>query len=332
LFIVPGVMVSVHVDAVHAPLYPENDAMPAGDALSVTTTFGGKVVAQVPPVTPFVTVQLMPAGTLVTVPLPEPPPATAMPCVWNIASAVRPWVIASWHGSETQSPAHAANTALPVVTCCSVTTVFAAKNAVHVPLVVEPLSTQLIPVGALVITPPPADPGPAVTVSRCGAALNAALTCDVTPVTLAIAHDPPVHAPLNPSKLPLLLLPAISVTVLPASNVALQIPLATPAVIVHEIPDGELVTLPVPVPVPVSVTMPGGGMRYVISPTRGCDIDTWHGLPIQSPLHPWKMLLPPAICVSVTSVLVGNAPLHTPDAAPSFTVQLMPAGELVMVP
>lgn len=44
-------------------------------------------------------------------------------------------------------------------------------------------------------------------------------------------------------------------------------------------------------------------------------------------------MLPPAgSCVSVTIVLIGSATLHTPEAIPSFTVQLMPAGELVMVP
>jgi hypothetical protein len=44
------------------------------------------------------------------------------------------------------------------------------------------------------------------------------------------------------------------------------------------------------------------------------------------------MLPPVGICVSVTNVLVGNATLHTPDAIPSATVQLRPAGELVIVP
>ena len=46
-----------------------------------------------------------------------------------------------------QSPPHALNTALPLVVSCSVTTVLIAKNAVHVPLVVEPLNTQLMPAG-----------------------------------------------------------------------------------------------------------------------------------------------------------------------------------------
>jgi hypothetical protein len=261
LFVVPGVMVIVQVDALQAPEYPEKDDSPDGVAVSETTVFGGKVVLHVPPVSPLVTVQLMPDGTLVTRPLPDPPPLTTTACVWKIASAVRPSVIASWHGSDVQSPAHAAKTAFPLVVCWSVTTLLAVKNAVQVPLVVVPLSTQLMPAGALVTTPPPADPGPAVTVRRWGAALKAALTADVTLDPIEIAQDPPVQAPVKPSKLPLLVLPPISVTVLPASKVPLQMPLTTPAVMVHEMPDGELVTLPLPVPVPVTVTMPGGGMR-----------------------------------------------------------------------
>ena len=58
--------------------------------VSVTIELGANVVAQVPPVTPAVIVQLIPAGLLVTRPLPVPPPVTVMPCVWNVASAVRP--------------------------------------------------------------------------------------------------------------------------------------------------------------------------------------------------------------------------------------------------
>lgn len=109
--------------------------------------------------------------------------------------------------------------------------------------------------------PPPAEPPPAVTVSRCGAAEKVAVTEVVTPLTDWTTQLAPVHAPPNPSKLPLLVLPPISVTLTPASNVELQVPLVTPAAMVHAIPDGELVTLPVPVPLPLTATMPAGGTR-----------------------------------------------------------------------
>lgn len=66
LLVLPGVIESVHVDAVHAPEYPEKDDNPDGVAVSDTTVFGGNVVVHVPPVTPFVIVQLIPEGTLIT--------------------------------------------------------------------------------------------------------------------------------------------------------------------------------------------------------------------------------------------------------------------------
>jgi hypothetical protein len=122
--------------------------------------------------------------------------------------------------------------------------------------------------------PPPADPAPAVTVSRCGAAENAAVTAVVTLLTDCTTQLDPVHAPLKPSKLPLFVLPPISVTLTPASNVELQMPLVTPAEIVHAMPDGELVTLPVPVPLPLTAMMPAGGTRYVTSATRAWVIVT----------------------------------------------------------
>ena len=241
-------------------------------AVSVTTVFGGNVLLHVPPVMPAVIAQLMPLGALVMTPLPVPPPVIVMPCVLKTGCTVRPCDIATWHGSAVQSPAQPSNTALPLLTCCSVTTVLAANQAVHAPLDDEALTTQLMPTGMLVITPPPEEPAPGVTVSRCGAAVKPTRTADVTVVVIARTQVLPVQAPVKPSKLPLLLPPAISVTLLPASNDALQIPFVTPAVTVHERPDGELVTLPIPVPVPLIVTMPAGGTLYVTSAVRGCDI------------------------------------------------------------
>lgn len=90
LVIVPVTIDTVHVVPEQAPVYPENDDKPEGVDVSVTTVFGANVVAHVPPVVPAVIVQVMPAGLLVTRPLPVPPPVIVMPCVWKVASAVRP--------------------------------------------------------------------------------------------------------------------------------------------------------------------------------------------------------------------------------------------------
>jgi hypothetical protein len=153
-----------------------------------------------------------------------------------------------------------------------VTNVPAAKNPVQVPLLVEPLSTQLMPDGVLVTSPLPPELAPGATVSRCGAAVKFAVTAVVIPLLMVRTHALPLQPPPNPSKLPLLLPAAFSVTVDAASNGALQIPLVTPAVMVHDNPAGELFTLPDPVPPPLIVIMPDGGRRYVISALRACDI------------------------------------------------------------
>lgn len=139
--------------------------------------------------------------------------------------------------------------------------VLAGNVALQVPLVDVPLITQLMPTGVLVTTPLPAEPAPGATVTRCGAGVKPTLTALVTALTMARLQVAPVQAPPKPSKLPLCVLPPISATVLPAAKLALQMPLVTPAVTVHEIPEGELVTAPFPEPLPVMVTIPGGGTR-----------------------------------------------------------------------
>ena len=44
------------------------------------------------------------------------------------------------------------------------------------------------------------------------------------------------------------------------------------------------------------------------------------------------MLAPPGACISVTTVFAANATLHAPLVLLLVTVQLMPDGELVIVP
>ncbi len=149
-----------------------------------------------------------------------------------------------------QSPPHVLNTETPVVDCSRVTTVLASNSVVQVPLVKVPLSEQLMPAGELVTRPPPAEPLPAAIVRRCGAAVNPAVATAFTLLTTGIVQLVPMQAPVNPSKLDPALPPPISITFVPAANSAVQVPLVTPAALVHEMPDGELVTLPEPVPVP----------------------------------------------------------------------------------
>ena len=95
LVIAPVTIVTLHVGPLHAPVKPENELMPDGVDVSVTSVFGGNVVEQVPPTTPAVITQLIPEGELVTVPVPDPPPLTVTPCVLKITSAVRDCVAAT---------------------------------------------------------------------------------------------------------------------------------------------------------------------------------------------------------------------------------------------
>lgn len=90
LLVLPVTIVNVQVVPAQAPVYPENDDIPDGVAVRVTTVFGGNVVLHEPAATPTVMEQLMPLGELATTPVPVPPPVTAMPCVLNTGCAVRP--------------------------------------------------------------------------------------------------------------------------------------------------------------------------------------------------------------------------------------------------
>jgi hypothetical protein len=184
-----------HVVPRHAPLYPENDESPDGVAESVIVVPAANVFVHVPLGIPITIVQLMPLGTLDTVPWPVPPPVTLTVCVAKVASTVRGDVIATVQGVSVQSPLHAWNDACPLADWLRVTTADAGQRALHVPLVTVPITTQLMPAGVLVIVPPPPEPSPAPIVKRCAAATNCAVTADVAPLTTVIVHAAPVHAP-----------------------------------------------------------------------------------------------------------------------------------------
>jgi hypothetical protein len=64
----------------------------------------------------------------------------------------------------------------------------------------------------------------------------------------------PLHAPDHPANVWPLTGVAVSVTLVPLLNAALQFPLAFPAMIEQLIPPTLAVTLPFPVPLPVTVS------------------------------------------------------------------------------
>lgn len=153
---------------------------------------------------------------------------------------------------------------LPVGVCDSVTVVFVVNVTLHTPVVMPSLTVQLMPAGALVITPPPRDPAVGATTSVAGidGAEKPAPTDVVAPAPTVAVHDVPVHAPEKPPNALLPALCALSVTCVPAAKTEEQVPLAAPAVMLQLMPSGTLVTEPEPVPKPLTVSVPGAcGMR-----------------------------------------------------------------------
>ena len=95
----------------------------------------------------------------------------------------------------------------------------------------------MMPAGELVTVPPP----PLVTVRACCGGPNAAVTDWFDPIV--IEHAPvPVQAPLQPLKTNPEPGAAARLTTVPDAYVAEHVP------VVQEIPDGELVTVPVAPP------------------------------------------------------------------------------------
>ena len=146
-----------------------------------------------------------------------------------------------------------------------------AYTTLQTPLTAPSLIVQLMPAGALVTVPLPCEAGDGVTLSVAGmeAAVNPAPTVVVVPGTMVALHVVPEQAPLKPVKDPLPPLTAFTATAVPAANTEEQVPDVMPAAMVHEMPSGMLVTLPLPVPNPLTASVPGAcGIRYVASTVR----------------------------------------------------------------
>ena len=129
---------------------------------------------------------------------------------------------------------------LPVGVCASVTAVLPVNVTLHTPVVMPSCTVQLIPAGALVMVPPPREPGVGAITRLAGidAAEKPAATDVVVPETTVAVHVTPEQAPVNPVNAPLPLLTAFSVTPNPPTNVAAQFPDDAPLVIVQVMPSG----------------------------------------------------------------------------------------------
>jgi len=121
---------------------------------------------------------------------------------------------------------------------------------------------------------------------------------------------------------------AFSETAMPAGKTAEHVPPATPALMLHAMPSGTLVTDPDPVPKPATLSVPGAiGIRNVASTVRCPFIVTAHGFPVQLPPHAWNTAPADASWASETAVPTGKIVLHDPvPGAVPFRRQSMPAG------
>jgi hypothetical protein len=151
-----------------------------------------------------------------------------------------------------------------------VTIVPAGKFCVHVPLVVVPVSVQLIPLGELAIVPPPVCGVPATTVTGNvpGPGVNVAVTISLTVIVNWQVFPVPVHAvgaPTKPPKVPGVV--AVSVTCVPLGNCAEQLPDGfTPPSCVQLILFRLSVTVPNPVPAVFTCNVTSVAAATVIVP------------------------------------------------------------------
>src|SRR5687768_4860241 len=149
---------------------------------------------------------------------------------------------------------------------------------------------------------------------------------------MVTAHDPdPLHAPPQPPNRSLPDGDAASVTAVPGLNVALHDPLVSPSLIVHEMPAGDEVIVPLPSP-PSPVTVSTGSASNLADTVAGWFIVT-EQLPLllHAPAHPPKRLPFDAAGASETTGPAANVALHVPATACPVIVQLVPAGDDVIL-
>jgi phage tail protein X len=223
---VADVSVSPHPAVpVHAPDHAEKMLFAPAIGVSVTCVFCGKVAEQVPG-------QLIPAGLLVTVPVPETLTVNGYVGLNFAVTALAALTVKLQVPVPEHAPPHPPNIELTPGEAVSVTCVPWSKLAEHV-------VGQLMPAGLLVTVPGPET----VTVSLC-VGLKVAVTA-LAAVTDTLQARVPEQAPLHPPNVEFGPGEAVSVTSVPRANIPKHD-------VGQLIPAGLLVTVPGPVAVTVS--------------------------------------------------------------------------------
>lgn len=224
-------VVQVPVPLHPPPLQPAKIDPADAVAVSVTELPVGNEALQVFP-------QLMPAGLLVTVPVPPPTLVTVRVegTALNVAVTDLLALITTVHVPVPLHP-------LPLQPAKVEPVAGLAVNVTEVPLVNGKLHVvpQSIPAGLLVTVPSPTPALVTVRVKVLAGAVKVAVTVWSTFITTL--HEPfPLHPPpLQPVNVEPPVGAAVSTTVLPIAKSAAQ-------VVPQEIPPGLLLTVPVPVP------------------------------------------------------------------------------------
>jgi hypothetical protein len=237
--VVAALSVIVQVPALPEQLPVHPDKVFPEDAVAVRVTVVPALKDWLHPVAP--PLQLIPAGAEVTVP--APPTVTCRVSVWTMRENEAPAASVAWlsfttHvGSEPEhAPVQPENAKPDAAAAVSVTDVPSANDWLHP--VAPPL--QLMPAGLELTVPEP----PTVNVSESVwtmAAKDAPALCAALSVRVQVAALPE-QAPVHPTNREPEAGAAVSVTVVPLSNVWLQLPVAPEQLI----PAGLDVTVPAP--------------------------------------------------------------------------------------
>src|SRR5438046_1785759 len=288
------------------PLQPVKVEPAAGVAVSVTAVPLVKLAEQVAP-------QLIPAGELVTVPLPVPAWLTVSAKLGRLKVAVTV-VAAETVTTHVPVPEHPP----PLQPVKVEPAAGAAVSVTAVPLVklAEQVTPQVIPAGVLVTVPMPVPALETVRTKVCDAKVAVTVVAAETVTThVPVPEQPP---PLQPLKVAPTAGVAVSVTAVPLAKLAVHV---TPQLI----PTGALVTVPLPVPALLTVSAKLGRLKAAVTDVAAETVTVHAPVPVHPPpLQPLKIEPAAGAAVSVTAVPLGKL-------AAQVAPQVMPVGAAVRV-
>src|SRR5437870_1208879 len=252
----------------------------------------------------------MPAGELVTVPLPLPALLTVSAKVGGVKVAV---TVVAAETVTTQVPGPQHPPPLQPLKVEPVAGIAVSVTAVPLAKLAEQVAPQVIPAGELVTVPLPVPAGVTVRVKVWSAkvAVTVVAALRVT-VQVPLPEQPP---PLQPLKVEPAVGVAVSVTAVPLVKLAEQV---APQVM----PAGRLVTVPLPVPALLTVSAKLGRLKVAVTVVAAQTVTTQVPVPEHPPpLQPLKVEPAAGLAVSVTAVPVGKlaehvAPHVIPGGAP----------------